>query len=262
MFVVATDWATVSALATGFGTLVLAVATFAAVRSSNRSARIAEVALQEQRRPFLTHSRLADPTQKLAFGDRHWVSVEGGKATAEYVDGNVYLSLSLRNVGSGIAVCQAWIAIPGMVSGVLPGVVSQDALRRARSHAPLQSFRPQSRDLFVPPGDIGMWQGALRDAADPLRAPLAAAIEAGDPVSVELLYSDLIGRQRTITRFAMIPAGEDRYASMSRHWYLDWDGPRPAEEMSHAVADVATDDITEPGQSPAVTDAGVDVEPA
>ena len=32
------DWATISSLATAGGTLVLAVATFAAVRSSNRSA--------------------------------------------------------------------------------------------------------------------------------------------------------------------------------------------------------------------------------
>ena len=34
------DWTTVSALATGLGTLVLAVATFAAVRSANRAARL------------------------------------------------------------------------------------------------------------------------------------------------------------------------------------------------------------------------------
>ena len=40
----ATDWATVSSLATAGGTLVLATATFASVRSANRSARIAEAA--------------------------------------------------------------------------------------------------------------------------------------------------------------------------------------------------------------------------
>jgi hypothetical protein len=32
------DWATISSLATAFGTLVLAVATFASIRSANRSA--------------------------------------------------------------------------------------------------------------------------------------------------------------------------------------------------------------------------------
>ena len=54
------DWATISSLATAGGTLVLAGATFTAVRSSNRSARIAEQALQEQRRPVLVHARLDD----------------------------------------------------------------------------------------------------------------------------------------------------------------------------------------------------------
>ena len=39
------DWVTASSLATAGGTLVLAVATFAAVRSSNRSARLTDVRL-------------------------------------------------------------------------------------------------------------------------------------------------------------------------------------------------------------------------
>jgi hypothetical protein len=103
MLVLAVDWATISALATATGTLVLAVATFAAVRSSNRSARIAELALQEQRRPVLTGSRISDPPQKLMFADGHWVNPDGGHGTAEHIDGIVYLSISLRNVGSGIA---------------------------------------------------------------------------------------------------------------------------------------------------------------
>jgi hypothetical protein len=38
-------WNTVSSLATGVGTLVLAVATFASVRSANRAARAAERSL-------------------------------------------------------------------------------------------------------------------------------------------------------------------------------------------------------------------------
>ena len=61
------DWATISSLATAAGTLVLGIATFAAVRSSNRSARIAEAALQEQRRPLLAPSRLEDPKQNIMF---------------------------------------------------------------------------------------------------------------------------------------------------------------------------------------------------
>src|SRR5437588_6425218 len=103
----ATDWATtIASLATAGGTLVLGIATFAAVRSSNRSARIAEIALQEQRRPVFAPSRFDDPPQKIMFVERKWVRAEGGRGAAEYENGNAYLALSLRNVGAGIGVCQ------------------------------------------------------------------------------------------------------------------------------------------------------------
>jgi hypothetical protein len=215
MLVLGVTAETISSLATATGTLVLAIATFSAVRSAGRSARIAEMALQEQRRPILTNSRLADPEQKLMFSGGHWVNPAGGHATAEHIDGIVYLSISLRNVGNGIAVCQAWTAFPQMGT---PGTKPD--------HAPEAELRPQSRDLYIPPGDIGMWQGALRSPEDPLLAEVAAAIDAGEPVGVELLYSDQIGGQRTITRFGLLPAGESRLASMTRHWHLDWSGPR------------------------------------
>jgi hypothetical protein len=218
--VLATDWSTVSSLATGAGTLVLAIATFASVRSANRSARVAEAALQEQRRPVLAPSRSDDPMQKLGFVDGHWVSVAGGHAAAEHVSGNVYLGISLRNVGSGIGVCQGWVARPGHSSN-----------RDLPMHAPEEEFRPHGRDLYVPAGDIGMWQGALRNPDDPLRSATAAAIDARETILIELLYSDLIGGQRTITRFALIPAGDGWLAAMSRHWYLDWDGPRPERDV-------------------------------
>ena len=45
----AADWATVASLATALGTLVLAVATFSAVRSGNRTARAAELSLLTSR---------------------------------------------------------------------------------------------------------------------------------------------------------------------------------------------------------------------
>src|SRR5436190_24321095 len=102
------DWVTISSLATAGGTLVLATATFAAVRSSNRSARIAEVALQEQRRPVLVQSRLEDPLQKIKFIDGHRVRASGGGAVAEHGDGIVFLAMSLRNVGVGLGLPQGW----------------------------------------------------------------------------------------------------------------------------------------------------------
>ena len=224
MSVLATDWSTISSLATGAGTLVLAVATFASVRSSNRSARIAEVALQEQRRPVLVQSRLDDPVQKLMFVEGLWVSAAGGRAVARHEDGNVYLAISLRNVGSGIGVCQGW-AVRAEIG----------TSRAAPTHADENQFRPHTRDLYVPAGDIGMWQGALRNPDDPVRAAVVEAIEERRPVSVELLYSDQIGAQRTITRFGIIPTGDTWLASVTRHWYLDWDGPRPEREVLAAM---------------------------
>ena len=216
MVLFAIDWATASAFATAVGTLVLAVATFVAVRSSNRSARIAEIALQEQRRPLLGPSRLEDPSQKIMFLEGHWVRAAGGQATAEHVDGSVYFAISLRNVGSGIAVCQGWVVRPGGASS-----------RNYATHAPLEDFRLQSRDLYVPPGDIGMWQGALRDPDDAVRAAAVDAIQNRRSMSVELLYSDLVGRQRTISRFGLMPVDNTWLVNLTRHWYLDWEGPRP-----------------------------------
>src|ERR1700692_2603442 len=89
------DWVTISSLATAGGTLVLAVATFASVRSANRSTKLAEVSLREQLRPVLVHSRLDDPEQKIMFSGGHWVRVPGSAAVVQHVDGVVYLALSM-----------------------------------------------------------------------------------------------------------------------------------------------------------------------
>ena len=221
MLVLAIDWPTLASLATAAGTLVLAVATFAAVRSSNRSALIAEVALQEQRRPILVPSRLDDPMQKLNFADGEWIRCEGGYAAARNVNGNVYLAISLRNVGSGIGVCQGWVVSAG-----------QTLTSQAPMHTDEEQFRLQSRDLYVPGGDIGMWQAALRHPEDQLRAELAAAIDERRPITVELLYSDLTGNQRAISRFGLLAPQTDevdverRFTTMSRIWFLDTTGPR------------------------------------
>ncbi|HXY84557.1 MAG TPA: hypothetical protein VEH52_03665 [Gaiellaceae bacterium] len=47
------DWVTISSLATAGGTLVLAGATFASVRSANRASRVAEQSLLAGLRPLL-----------------------------------------------------------------------------------------------------------------------------------------------------------------------------------------------------------------
>ena len=157
-------------------------------------------------------------------------SAEGGRAAAEHVDGSVYLAISLRNVGSGIGVCQGWTVTPGLGSAT-----------SRPTHAPEAEFHVQTRDLYVPAGDIGMWQGALRNPEDPVRAAVVEAIEARETISVELLYTDQVGLQRTITRFGLVPTGDSWLASMTRHWYLDWDGPRPERDVLAAAAAVERD---------------------
>jgi hypothetical protein len=56
-----TDWA---GWGTSVGTLVLAGATFASIRSANRSARIAERSLLAGQRPLLVAARRDDPPKR------------------------------------------------------------------------------------------------------------------------------------------------------------------------------------------------------
>lgn len=208
-----TDWATVSSFATAGGTLVLAVATFASVRSANAAARTAERALEARLRPVLVSSRLTDPVEKITWGDQHFSKVGGGRGSVEVTDEVVYLSMPLRNVGSGIAVLHAWHVVP-----------TWDG---SRPHAEPDEFRAQTRDLYVPPGDVGFWQGALREPTDPVGDPLRATIAARERIQIELLYSDHEGHQRTISRFALIPTGDGGWlCTVSRHWNLDRPDPR------------------------------------
>src|SRR6266581_2043308 len=99
-----TDWATIASLGTAGGTLVLAIATFASVRSANRAARVAERSMLDGLRPLLVTSRLRDPPEKISFVDRHWVMVGGGQGAVEVSGEVIYLAIALRNVGRGIAV--------------------------------------------------------------------------------------------------------------------------------------------------------------
>jgi hypothetical protein len=215
--VFSTGWATFASFATALGTLVLAVATFVAVRSANRAARVAEASYQLGLRPVLVSSRMDDPVQKIRWMDDHWARLEGGLGSAEFVDGAIYMAISIRNVGSGLAVPFGWNVKEGAVTSEI-------------THAEPDAFRLQTRDLYVAPSDVGFWQAAIRSADDPDYPWLSRGIKNVDPFTIELLYGDHDGGQRTITRFAMIPwsKGEEIrwYTSVSRHWYLDRPDPR------------------------------------
>jgi hypothetical protein len=220
------EWATVASLATAAGTLVLAVATFASVRSGNRSARaadraartaersarIAERSLLAGQRPLLVNSRAQDPEQQIQFHEGKSLTVPGGGAEVEVTDAAVYMAISVRNVGTGLAVMHGWHVGIG--------------LQPERTHPPLEEFTTQIRDIYVAPGDNGFWLGALRDPAAGEFAALTAAIEADDPLMLSLLYGDFEGGQRIISQFAL-RRGDGRWLTAAgRHFNVDRPEPR------------------------------------
>jgi hypothetical protein len=210
------DWVTISSLATAGGTLVLAGATFASVRSANRAARVAELSMLASLRPLLLPSRPDDAPQKIGFADDRWVHAPGGGAAAETSETAVYLAISLRNVGTGIAVLHGWRFYPGArYTGANP------------DPAPLEEFQRLTRDLYVPAGDVGFWQGAFRGPSTPEFAEAKATVEAREPISVELLYGDHEGGQRVVTRFVLTARQNDGWiAAAGRHWNIDRPDPR------------------------------------
>jgi hypothetical protein len=208
------DWPTIASLATAAGTLVLAGATFAAVRSSNRSARLAERTLEAGLRPLLVPTRGDDPDQKVMWVDQHKVLLHGGQATVEEVDGVIYLAAGVRNAGAGIAVLHSWWPMAGYrTSDIGP--------------EPIERFRRLTRDLYIAAHDVGFWQGAIRDADDEHRESISRAIADRQPITIDLLYGDHEGGQRTITRMSLTPFDSGVwFTTVGRYWHIDGGEPR------------------------------------
>jgi hypothetical protein len=146
--------------------------------------------------------------------DRHWSTAAGGHAVVDVGDEAVYLVIALRNVGPGIAVLHGWYLWQEWQGGV-------------QNRPEVEDFRRQTRDLFVPAGATGFWQGAVRGTDGPDRAALLSAIADQRPVTIDLLYGDLEGGQRIISRFGLTPVEDGRWlAAVVRHWHLDQADPR------------------------------------
>ena len=160
--------ATIASLATAGGTLILAVATFSSTRSANRAARISEKALRLNLRPVLVPTREHDDDELVIFGDQRRVRLDGSRAAVEVTNEAIYLAFGLRNVGPGMAMLVSWKVSPATLG------VDDD-------HADLDEMTQQVRDLSVPGGDTGYWQGALRDPAEELFTSTRRAIEEEEP---------------------------------------------------------------------------------
>jgi hypothetical protein len=120
--------------------------------------------------------------------------------------------ISLRNVGTGLAVMHGWHV---EVSG-----------QPQQAHPPLEDFTTQTRDIYVASGDLGFWQGALRDPAAAQFKAVATAVEAGDPMMLNILYGDWEGGQRVISQFALRRANDRWLTSTGRHFNVDRPDPR------------------------------------
>ena len=206
---------TISALATAGGTLVLAGATFSSVRSANRAARVAERSLLAGLRPVLMPTRLDDPPQKISFSDNKWLVAAGSQGAADASPEAVWMAFGLRNAGSGIAVLHGWhlrLDRPAGTEGP-PGA---------------DDFTRLTRDIYVPAGDVGFWQGTFRDPSTEEFAAAKQAIDARMALTVDILYGDHEGAQRVISRFGFWPREENGLwtASVARHWNVDRPGPR------------------------------------
>jgi hypothetical protein len=212
------DWGTVANLATAGGTALLAVATFSATRSANASARSSERALLDGLRPVVVTTRWDDPVQKVRFVDGQWMAVRGGRAVLEIGDEAAYLVISLRNVGRGLAVLHGW----DLVFDATPGAPHHDA----------DAFHRLTRDIYLAPGDAGFCQVAVRDTGSEQYKALVERAEDGENFIVDVLYGDVEGGQRVITRMNLSrsPAadanGTEWAVSAARHWNLDRPDPR------------------------------------
>jgi hypothetical protein len=205
------DWVAISSLATAGGTLALAATTYASVRSANRAARVAEVSLLAGLRPLLVESSDSDRALRVNFRDVNGINVPGGGAALEIVDNRIYVVVSLKNVGAGIAVLHGGYVYPGSSVG-------------RPDHAPVGEFQMLGRDIYIPPADIGFWQIAFREE-DEEHAALLDGIERG-LLSLEVLYGDYEGGQRVITRYNVIREERGWQLSTIRHWQVDRSDPR------------------------------------
>lgn len=201
------------------GTLVLAGATFASIRSSNRSARIAERSLLAGQRPLLVATRREDPAQEIQFADGRVLDNPSTQALFLHDDDVIYLAIPLRNAGAGIAHLQGYRLDPEPADRVQTDPLGPARHRRGAQAPDPATFAQQQRDLYIAAGDTGFWQAALRDPTSSTYTATQRAHHTRGRLTVDLLYGDLEDGQPTITRFVLLPAPPDAWrCDTTHHW--------------------------------------------
>jgi hypothetical protein len=176
----------------------------------------------------LIPSREQDPVERVRFGDDVVLTVPGHGGAAKITDNVTYLALALRNAGSGLARLHGWRAraYPSdrqLAPSSLLGDDGAGSQNPVLVQPALSEFRRQQLDLFIPAGETGFWQGALRDPDEPGFAEVRDAVEAEQSLTVDLLYGDQEGGQRAILRVSITswPELEGRRATVLRYWNID-----------------------------------------
>jgi hypothetical protein len=215
-----TDWVTLADVGTAVGTLVLAGATFVAVRASARSTRIAERTLLAGQRPVLTPAGPDDPAASVQFADGLVFPVGNGQPLVQRDKGIIYLAIPLRNEGAGLATLRGY-----RLQGEPATHLAQDSRGVAghlRGDPPPEprTFSPQQRDLLISTSRAGFWQAALRDPEAVLHQEVTQAIETQGRITVDVLYGDHEGGQPSVTRFVLLPAAGSWRCDAVRYWSL------------------------------------------
>jgi hypothetical protein len=213
-----TDWA---GWGTSVGTLVLAGATFIAIRSSNRAARIAERSLLTGLQPLLVAARREDPPEEVLFADGRVLEAGHGRALFCEEGQIIYLAIPLRNAGTGIAHLEGYRLDPEPAESVQADPLGPARHRRGDQAPDPARFATQQRDLYIAPGDSGFWQAALRDPASTGYQDAAQALQTLGRLTIDVLYGDLEDGQRTITRFVCLPGQDQAWrCDVARHWRI------------------------------------------
>ena len=99
-----------------------------------------------------------------------------------------------------------WVTISSLATAEDPSAVPDP-----------DDFTRQQLDIYIPAGDSGYWQGALRDASAPGYQEVRAGMKNGDPVQVDLLYGDYEGGQRAVARFILAEWPDDDAHDLGRN---------------------------------------------
>jgi hypothetical protein len=158
-------------------------------------------------------SPLGDPPQEVSHIDDRWFQADGGRAVADVTGGAMDLVIPPRDVGMGPAVPDRW-------------EFAADRIRSERSAGDSVNSRRLQRDISAPVGDLGSWQGTVKDPTEPMFAEAGQAIAQRRRTAVDRPTVD----RRTVVR----PAGSGWPQSGGTRTWID---PIPG---SHRPANGAT----------------------